>query len=68
VPTALVEQTGRALGLGAPDTLLAFTQRHLSGRPVEPRDVAAAVLWLASDAASRVNGSSLFVDDGWSCH
>jgi NAD(P)-dependent dehydrogenase (short-subunit alcohol dehydrogenase family) len=30
--------------------------------------VAAAVVWLASDAASRVNGTSLFVDDGWHAH
>ena len=64
-PTALVSGTGRALGLGAAETLARFTARHLSGEPVHSEDIAAAVCWLASDAAARVNGSSLFVDDGW---
>jgi enoyl-[acyl-carrier-protein] reductase (NADH) len=45
-----------------------FTARHLSGEPVRSEDVAAAAAWLASDEAARVNGSSLFVDDGWHAH
>ena len=68
VPTALVEETGRLLGLSAQDTIAQFSQRHLTQTPISPQDVAAAVAWLASDAAARVNGSSLFVDDGWHCH
>lgn len=63
--TELVRGTGRALGLSAEQTLERFTARHLTGRPVRSEDVAAAVAWLASDEAARVNGSSLFVDDGW---
>jgi NAD(P)-dependent dehydrogenase (short-subunit alcohol dehydrogenase family) len=31
----------------------------------EPREVAEAVAWLASDAASLVNGHLLMADDGW---
>ena len=40
---------------------LAATQ----GRICEPEEVAAAVLFLASDEASFVNGTALYVDNGW---
>ena len=40
---------------------LAATQ----GRICEPEEVANAVLFLASDEASFVNGSALYVDNGW---
>ncbi len=63
--TDLVRGTGRALGLSEAEALERFTVRHLSGELVSSEDVAAAVSWLASDSAARVNGSSLFVDDGW---
>ena len=66
--TDLVRGTGRALGLQEREALERFSGRHLSGEPVRSEDVAAAVCWLASAAASRVNGSSLFVDDGWHAH
>ena len=68
VPTALVRETGRVLGLSPEDTIAQFSQRHLTQTPIAPRDVAEAVRWLASDSAARVNGSALFVDDGWHCH
>jgi NAD(P)-dependent dehydrogenase (short-subunit alcohol dehydrogenase family) len=64
-PTHLVRGTGQALGMAEAETVARFTERHLSGKPVRSEDVASAVAWLASDAAARVNGSSLFVDDGW---
>jgi NAD(P)-dependent dehydrogenase (short-subunit alcohol dehydrogenase family) len=63
--TDLVRGTGSALGMNEAEAVERFTARHLSGTPVTSEDVAAAVCWLASDAAERVNGSSLFVDDGW---
>ena len=37
----------------------------VQGRLCEPREVAAAALWLASDEASFVNGTALYVDNGW---
>ncbi len=40
---------------------LAATQ----GRICEPEEVASAVLFLASDEASFVNGAALYVDNGW---
>ncbi|GKQ41821.1 SDR family NAD(P)-dependent oxidoreductase [Streptomyces sp. A012304] len=36
------------------------------GRVAEPEEQAAAILFLASDAASNINGAILPVDDGWS--
>lgn len=37
----------------------------VQGRLCEPNEVAAAALWLASDEASFVNGTALYVDNGW---
>jgi NAD(P)-dependent dehydrogenase (short-subunit alcohol dehydrogenase family) len=37
----------------------------VQGRLCDPEEVAAAALWLASDEASFVNGTALYVDNGW---
>lgn len=37
----------------------------VQGRLCEPEEVAAAALWLASDESSFVNGTALYVDNGW---
>jgi len=37
-------------------------------RPGWPRDVVAAVLFLASDEAGFVNGTMIMVDGGWTCY
>lgn len=67
-PTALISGTAKALGMSEEEALGRFSERHLTGRPIAPEDVAQAVVWLASDAAARINGACLFVDDGWHMH
>ncbi len=51
----------QALGVDVSDTAIAAAQ----GRIGRPEEVAEAALWLASDAASFVNGAHLFVDNGF---
>ncbi|MGH2451531.1 MAG: SDR family NAD(P)-dependent oxidoreductase [Candidatus Limnocylindria bacterium] len=43
----------------------AYAQRSALRRWGQPREIAGAVVYLASDAASFVTGSCLFVDGGW---
>jgi len=42
-----------------------FFARHLTQRPARPEEIAAAILFLASDDASFVVGVALPVDGGW---
>jgi 3-hydroxybutyrate dehydrogenase len=37
-------------------------------RLIEPTEVADAVAWLCSPAATSVTGSSLLMDGGWTAH
>ncbi len=50
-----------ALGISWDDEALRASQ----GRMCEPEEVAQAVLFLASDDASFINGTALYVDNGW---
>jgi NAD(P)-dependent dehydrogenase (short-subunit alcohol dehydrogenase family) len=54
-------QALQALGVDMSDAALAAAQ----GRICEPHEVAAAALFLASDEASFINGTHLFVDNGF---
>ncbi|MGX7680212.1 SDR family oxidoreductase [Jatrophihabitans sp. DSM 45814] len=57
--TALLDRTAKAYAL---DSAEAFVANQRIGRLIEPAEVAAAVLWLCSDAASAVTGTALGVD------
>ena len=48
------------------DVLAPMLARLPSGRASTPAEVAAAVVFLASDEASNIHGSTLSVDGGWS--
>ena len=56
---------GTAARLDNPDYLKTVLDRIPSGRVASIADVAGAVIYLASDAGSLVNGTVLMVDGGW---
>jgi NAD(P)-dependent dehydrogenase (short-subunit alcohol dehydrogenase family) len=60
VKTALVEPL-----MADPAMSRAILEATPLGRLVEPEEVAAAILFLASDAASMITGHTLPVDGGW---
>jgi NAD(P)-dependent dehydrogenase (short-subunit alcohol dehydrogenase family) len=51
--------------LKAPAVAEALTARIPLGRPAQPRDIAAAACFLASEDAAYITGVNLFVDGGW---
>ncbi len=56
----IVEQTGRS----AEEAELALARQTPLGRLLEPDEVAAAVVFLASEAAAAINGQALVLDGG----
>ena len=61
---AAVETISKAGGRTAEGALQTFTAANPQGRLVRPEEVAAAVLWLASDDAAAVNGIALPIAGG----
>ena len=53
--------------LGDPDQAAAFEEKIPLRRIAKPEEIAAGVLFLCSDAASYVDGESLFIDGGMLC-
>ncbi|MEO5957569.1 MAG: SDR family oxidoreductase, partial [Opitutaceae bacterium] len=52
-----------------PDSVAAradMESTQLAGRMARPEEIAAAALYLASDEAAMVTGSTLMIDSGWS--
>ena len=52
-------------GMNDPESKARMLGRHPIGRIGDPEDVAQAVMWLLSDAASFVTGHAMSVDGGW---
>ena len=57
--TRLLARTASAYGLSSPDD---FAAQQRLGRLLEPDEVAAAVVWLCSGAASGTMGTAVAVD------
>jgi NAD(P)-dependent dehydrogenase (short-subunit alcohol dehydrogenase family) len=63
IDTPMLREEARQLGITTSAMLTDAANRPL-GRMGDPHEVAAAVLWLASDASSYVTGVALLVDGG----
>jgi NAD(P)-dependent dehydrogenase (short-subunit alcohol dehydrogenase family) len=65
--TAIVERVTRAAGLdrAAAEVHPAWGGAHILKRIAEPREIATAILFLASDEASFITGANLMVDGGY---
>jgi len=70
LPTKMVEHTASEIGARAGLTQDEVYAQYLSvahvKEPIQPEQTAASVLYLASEAARVVTGSSLVIDAGWS--
>lgn len=60
-----VDVTRMATGLDEEDALRAFASLHPIGRVGEPHEIAAGVVFLASDESSFMTGSELVIDGGY---
>jgi NAD(P)-dependent dehydrogenase (short-subunit alcohol dehydrogenase family) len=66
-PTITQFHLKRAAARGMTEADLRAYQPGLLKRQAEPREIAAAILFLASDEASYITGTTLMVDGGLSC-
>jgi len=65
LPGGTLTPMARAMN-GTPEALAQVAQLHALKRLAQPREIAQAALYLASDAASFVTGTAMLVDGGGS--
>lgn len=65
VQTPALERYASQKGLTMEQVLAEWAPAHLLSRLAEPREIANAILFLASDDASFITGASLMVDGGF---
>jgi NAD(P)-dependent dehydrogenase (short-subunit alcohol dehydrogenase family) len=61
----MLSEIARSLGVPAEDHEAAFLQAQPMNALIEPEDVAAAAVWLASDESRQVTGSVVTIDGGF---
>ena len=66
-PGSTLSTQTRALFYSDPEKAESLLSHVPLGRPGEPEDIAAAILFLVSEAAGYMTGSVLVVDGGWIC-
>ncbi len=68
VGPGLIRTEANAAILADPTVLRFYEERTPLGRAGEPKDVAGAVVFLASDDADFITGQCFYVDGGWATH
>ncbi len=63
--TAMLDASAEVYGLASAEE---FAVHHPLGRLLEPTEIASALVWLCSDAASGITGAILPVDAGMTAH
>jgi NAD(P)-dependent dehydrogenase (short-subunit alcohol dehydrogenase family) len=63
--TPTLERYAQQKGMTMPEVLAAWAPAHLLNRLGEPREIANAILFLASEEASFITGAMLMVDGGF---